>query len=104
MPLDKPKRPKTELSKQTANARKRSDVMRGKRSNSAAARIARVRSQLLAERSSATLKAIADAANEKGLRTTRGNLWTEQAISRALKRHAKHENKNEPTEDQSPVQ
>jgi hypothetical protein len=97
-------RPKAKRARQTAVARRVSAQVRSKRSDVAAARIAKLSSELLAERGSITLKQIADAANEKGLRTTRRNLWTEPAISCALKRHAKHENKNEPTEDQSPAQ
>ena len=71
---------------QTAKARKASARARREQALSHAREIARVRDELQEDGQKTTLAAIAEAANAKGMRTTRGNPWSSSSVSRALKR------------------
>lgn len=80
---------------QTAKARKASARARREQALSHAREIARVRDELREDGQRATLAAIAEAANAKGMRTARGNPWSSSSVSRALKRLEEEEEEKE---------
>ncbi|MCE0506409.1 hypothetical protein LR948_13645 [Roseivivax sp. GX 12232] len=72
--------------RQTEAANAASAKSRGKAADEAAQPLKRLKSTLEAGGQTVTLAKLAERANADGLRTTRGNLWRADTVSRALKR------------------
>ena len=82
-------RPRGSVSpKQMQRAQERAIKERKRRADESARMVAELRDELLAENpdTKLTFAAIARAANERGLRTSRGSEWTSVQVSRALQR------------------
>jgi hypothetical protein len=81
-----PPRPVEERQRQTANARHVSAMVRMRKADVRAERLLALQHALEAERGSLSHADLAEAANAKGLTTTRGHPWSGSTVSRALRR------------------
>ena len=86
----KSNKPKTEPTpwgrNQVKGATKASAKVRALKADKKAEELGKIRTALTEDGKVPTLKAIADAANARGLKTTRNNDWTVSTVQRALKR------------------
>lgn len=79
---------KVAISKQprdTSRARIASVESRRAKSENANEKILRLRNELLASNGDVTFQMVADCANQRGLRTAMGKLWSRKSVSRVLK-------------------
>lgn len=72
--------------KQTTEATAASCIARGQSADEKARELDAVREDLSQERRKPTLKMIAEAANDRGITTTRGGNWSSSTVGRSLKR------------------
>ncbi|WP_176440348.1 recombinase family protein [Boseongicola aestuarii] len=79
--------------RQTQLARISSAEKRSMAADILARKIARIQSELHQDRKSSTLRSVADEANERGLKTSRGGTWSPPTVKRMLDRAKKLENK-----------
>jgi hypothetical protein len=85
-PRQPKRRDEGELRSQTANARAASISSRSSAADRIAQKLAEVKADLLKNSEGATLTAIADEANQRGITTTRGKRWSAATVKRALDR------------------
>lgn len=78
--------PPEERKSQTANAVRVSKRVRSARSDAKAAELRALRDELIAANPGLTFKDLADAANSRGITTTRGNEWTRSTVSQLLRK------------------
>ncbi|SFE93795.1 recombinase family protein [Roseivivax sediminis] len=78
-------KPKEELTEQTAAANSASAKTRRRASREKAQQLADIRSEAKSAARPTRARAIADAANERGLTTTRGRPWRADTVSRLLR-------------------
>ncbi|CAN0584428.1 unnamed protein product, partial [Ectocarpus sp. 12 AP-2014] len=80
---------RTSRQDQTKRARLISKNRRKKATNQNDRTLVDLKAQLEQEGKKVTNKVLADAANEKGLTTTRGTPWDDKSVSRSVNRNAK---------------
>lgn len=85
-PKERPQRSATTRKKQTARARRVSARSRKAQADRKAAQLQALKAKMLETREQVTNKALAEEANERGLKTTRGNEWSQATVKRTLDR------------------